>query len=107
MAEVAARRSILEIEKTSVTRVCSNQLSATLSDTDSFLMRIKGCGKRNVSLTFYVVEPKSRDRVEEFACGQRVEATVGRGILLCAACAAAYGLLKTSRRRVQRAIRLR
>jgi hypothetical protein len=63
-------------------------------------MGIKGCGKRRVNLTFYLVpkEPKSRDRVEEFACGQRVEATIGRGILLCAACAAAYGLLKTSRR---------
>jgi hypothetical protein len=67
-------------------------------------MEIKGCGKGRVNLTFYVVPkpPKSRDRVEEFACGQRVEATIGRGILLCAACAAAYSLLKTGRRRVQR-----
>jgi hypothetical protein len=56
-------------------------------------MDIKGCGKRSVVLTFYVVpdELKSRHRVEGLACGQRAETIRGRGVLLCAECADAYG----------------
>jgi hypothetical protein len=55
-------------------------------------MEIKGCGKRNANLTFYVVpkEPKSRHRVSGLACGQQAETSGGRGVLLCAECADGY-----------------
>ena len=68
-----------------VQRICAGKLT---------VMEIKGCGERNASLTFYAVpeEPKSRHRWEGLACSQRAEDTMsGRGLLLCAECANAYG----------------
>lgn len=57
-------------------------------------MEAKGCGKRNVSLTFYLLprEPASQHRVSSLACGEPGESLGGRGVLLCADCADANGL---------------
>jgi hypothetical protein len=64
------------------------------------VMDIKGCGRRNVSLTFYVVpkEPESRHRLEGLFCGQRAETKLGRGVLLCAACADRHGFRPPKRK---------
>jgi len=64
-------------------------------------MEIKGCGKRNAVLTFYVVpkEPKSKHRASGLACGQRAESSGGRGVLLCVECAEGYGF-KSSKQKL-------
>ena len=56
-------------------------------------MDIKGCGKRNETLTFFVLpkEPTSVRPVVGLACGQKAERGDSRGVLLCGACAELHG----------------
>jgi hypothetical protein len=57
-------------------------------------MKVKGCGKRGVELTFYRVRGMlvSRRRVPPLTCGERAESRAGRGVLLCPDCADLHGL---------------
>jgi hypothetical protein len=57
-------------------------------------MKLKGCGKRGVELTFYRVRGMlvSRRRVPPLTCGERAESRGGRGVLLCPDCADLHGL---------------
>jgi len=66
-------------------------------------MRVKGCGKRSVELTFYLLPGvrRLRLRASPLACGQYAESLGGRGILLCLDCADAHGLTRTSRKPVK------
>jgi hypothetical protein len=58
------------------------------------VMEVRGCRKRDVELTFYLVRGMrmSRDSLSPFACGQQAESRGGRGLQLCADCADAHGL---------------
>jgi len=60
-------------------------------------MEIRGCGKRDVELTFYLIpgQPMSGHRVSPLFCGQRAEGSGRRGLLLCANCAELHGLKQT------------
>jgi hypothetical protein len=57
-------------------------------------MEVRGCGKRDVELTFYLTRgmPFSRDRVSGLVCGEHAESRGGRGVLLCRDCAELHGL---------------
>ena len=58
-------------------------------------MDIKGCGKRDVGLTFYLLRSATKstqDKFDRIACGQLAETTGGsRGVLLCERCAGLHG----------------
>jgi len=73
-------------------------LPAVVGGVGSFVsvsvMKVKGCGKRGVELTFYRVRGMlvSRRRVPPLTCGERAESRAGRGVLLCPDCADLHGL---------------
>ena len=60
----------------------------------SAAMKVKGCGKRRVELTFYLLPgmPMSNQSVSPLACGQPAESRGGHGVLLCGVCAELHGL---------------
>jgi hypothetical protein len=57
-------------------------------------MDVRGCARRDVELTFYLVPGmrRSRDRISSLACGQRAESRGRRGVLLCRDCVELCGL---------------
>jgi len=58
------------------------------------VMQIRGCGRRSVELTFYLLPgvPKSGHDAPPLACGQHAESRGSRGVLLCPDCADLHGL---------------
>ena len=58
-------------------------------------MLIKGCGKKNVVLTFYRLHAdtgSTTHRFERIACGQEAESCGGYGVVLCSHYAETNGL---------------